>query len=44
MIVYLMPSLPPFKLLPIVLAFLAVTLYFEIDSTLGLYFKKLIIL
>ena len=32
---------PPFKLLPIVLAFLAVTLYFEIDSTLGLYFQKI---
>lgn len=33
--------IPPFKLLPIVLAFLAVTLYFEIDSTLGLYFQKI---
>ena len=32
---------PPFKLLPIVLVFLAVTLYFEIDSTLGLYFQKI---
>ncbi len=32
--------IPPFKLLPIVLAFLAITLYFEIDSTLGLYFQK----
>ena len=33
--------IPPFKLLPIVLVFLAVTLYFEIDSTLGLYFQKI---
>ena len=33
--------IPPLKLLPIVLAFLAVTLYFEIDSTLGLYFQKI---
>ena len=33
--------IPPFKLLSIVLAFLAVTLYFEIDSTLGLYFQKI---
>ncbi|NBR39450.1 MAG: mechanosensitive ion channel family protein, partial [Alphaproteobacteria bacterium] len=33
--------IPPFKLLPIVLAFLAVTLYFEIDSTLGIYFQKI---
>jgi MscS family membrane protein len=33
--------IPPFKLLPIVVAFLAVTLYFEIDSTLGLYFQKI---
>ena len=33
--------IPPFKLLPIVLAFLAATLYFEIDSTLGLYFQKI---
>ncbi|NCX25280.1 MAG: mechanosensitive ion channel family protein, partial [Proteobacteria bacterium] len=32
--------IPPFKLLPIVIVFLAVTLYFEIDSTLGLYFQK----
>ena len=32
---------PPFKLLPVVLAFLAVTLYFDIDSTLGLYFQKI---
>ena len=33
--------IPPFKLLPIVVVFLAVTLYFEIDSTLGLYFQKI---
>ena len=33
--------IPPLKLLPIVLVFLAVTLYFEIDSTLGLYFQKI---
>jgi len=33
--------IPPFKLLPIVLAFLTITLYFEIDSTLGLYFQKI---
>ena len=33
--------IPPFKLLPIVIVFLTVTLYFEIDSTLGLYFQKI---
>jgi len=33
--------IPPFKLLPIVLAFLVITLYFEIDSTLGIYFQKI---
>ena len=33
--------IPPFKLLPIVLVFLVITLYFEIDSTLGLYFQKI---
>ena len=33
--------IPPFKLLPVVLAFLIVTLYFQIDSTLGLYFQKI---
>jgi len=33
--------IPPFKLLPIVVVFLAVTLYFDIDSTLGLYFQKI---
>ena len=32
---------PPFKLLPIVLVFLGITLYFDIDSTLGLYFQKI---
>ena len=31
---------PPFKLLPIVIVFLAITLYFDIESTLGLYFQK----
>ena len=33
--------LPPLKLLPMVVVFLSITLYFEIDSTLGLYFKKI---
>ena len=33
--------IPPFKLLPIVIVFLIITLYFEIDSTLGLYFQKI---
>lgn len=33
--------IPPFKLLPIVIAFLVITLYFEINSTLGLYFQKI---
>ena len=32
---------PPFRLLPIVLVFLAVTLYFDLDSTLGLYLQKI---
>ena len=32
---------PPLKLLPIVLVFLTVSLYFEIDSTLGFYFQKI---
>ena len=32
---------PPFKLLPIVIVFLAVTLYFDIESTLGIYFQKI---
>ena len=33
--------IPPFKLLPIVIVFLIVTLYFEADSILGLYFHKI---
>ena len=33
--------LPPFRLLPIVLVFLTITLYFDIDSTLGVYFQKI---
>ena len=33
--------IPPLKVLTIVLVFLNVTLYFEIDSTLGLYFQKI---
>ena len=33
--------LPPFKLLPIVLVFLVITLYFDVQSTLGLYFQKI---
>ena len=32
---------PPFRLLPIVLVFLGITLYFDIESTLGLYFQKI---
>ena len=32
---------PPFKLLPIVLIFLVITLYFELNSTLGIYFQKI---
>ena len=32
---------PPFRLLPIVIVFLAITLYFDIDSTLGIYFQKI---
>ena len=31
---------PPFRLLPIVIVFLIITLYFDIESTLGLYFQK----
>jgi len=31
---------PPFKLLPIVLSFLAITLYFDSQSTLGIYLQK----
>ena len=33
--------IPPFRLLPIVIAFLAITLYFDIESTLGIYFQKI---
>ena len=33
--------IPPIKLLPIVLVFLVITLYFDVDSTLGLYFQKI---
>ena len=33
--------IPPFKLLPIVVVFLTITLYFEANSTLGLYFQKI---
>ena len=33
---------PPFRLLPVVIVFLAITLYFDIESTLGVYFQKLI--
>ncbi len=32
---------PPFRLLPIVIVFLGITLYFDIESTLGLYFQKI---
>ncbi|MDB0034122.1 mechanosensitive ion channel family protein [Alphaproteobacteria bacterium] len=33
--------IPPIKLLPIVIVFLVITLYFDVDSTLGLYFQKI---
>ena len=33
--------IPPFKLLPIVIVFLIITLYFDMDSTLGLYLQKI---
>ena len=33
--------LPPFKLLPVVIVFLVITLYFDVQSTLGLYFQKI---
>ena len=33
--------IPPIKLLPIVVVFLVITLYFDVDSTLGLYFQKI---
>ncbi len=32
---------PPFRLLPVVVVFLGITLYFDIESTLGLYFQKI---
>jgi MscS family membrane protein len=32
---------PPFRLLPIVVVFLAITLYFDLESTLGLYLQKI---
>ena len=32
---------PPFRLLPIVIVFLAITLYIDIESTLGLYLQKI---
>ena len=32
---------PPFRLLPIVVVFLAITLYFDIESTLSLYLQKI---
>ena len=33
--------IPPFKLLPIVIVFLSITLYFDIQSTLGIYLQKI---
>tara|TARA_Y100000996_G_C22531109_1_gene646491 strand:+ start:31 stop:1122 length:1092 start_codon:yes stop_codon:yes gene_type:complete len=33
--------IPPFKLLPIVLVFLTITLYFDIQTTLGIYLQKI---
>ena len=33
--------IPPFKLLPIVLVFLTIALYFDIQSTVGIYFQKI---
>ena len=33
--------IPPFKLLPIVLVFLIVTLYFDVQSAMGLYLQKI---
>ena len=33
--------IPPIRLLPIVIVFLIITLYFDVDSTLGLYFQKI---
>ena len=33
--------IPPFKLLPIVIVFLVITLYFDVQSSLGLYLQKI---
>ena len=33
--------IPPFKLLPIVIVFLIITLYFDVQSSLGLYLQKI---
>ncbi len=33
--------IPPIRLLPVVIVFLVITLYFDVDSTLGLYFQKI---
>jgi len=33
--------IPPFKLLPVVIVFLAITLYFDIQSTLGFFLQKI---
>ena len=33
--------IPPFKLLPIVIAFLTITLYFDVQTTLGIYLQKI---
>jgi MscS family membrane protein len=33
--------IPPIKLLPVVIVFLVITLYFEVDSILGLYLQKI---
>ena len=33
--------IPPFKLLPIVIVFLTITLYFDLQSTTGLYLQKI---
>ena len=33
--------IPPVRLLPIVIIFLVITLYFDLDSTLGLYLQKI---
>ena len=33
--------IPPFKLLPVVIVFLIITLYFDVQSSLGLYLQKI---